>query len=223
MPPKGARVQSSKAKPRDTKPRDAKTRKAAAPAEPTDPVRPDYASSDASSDADPADRPESDPDFEPAESDAEETDDDSEHDSEHVLDDEVSDAASDAASDAISETIDSEGESASQFISSAQSITISDMNDVLHPHAIDRVQIAPPDQRTTSASLTRFEIAAIISHRATQISQTGEYHISTASTDAIEIATEELSQRRCPLLVKRVRSDGVMEIWSPNEMTIVYD
>ena len=68
------------------------------------------------------------------------------------------------------------------------------------------VKVSKPEDRITRDTLTKYELAAVIGMRATQISQGDEYFIDPdpTLTDPIAIAERELKSNRCPLILERL-------------------
>lgn len=83
------------------------------------------------------------------------------------------------------------------------------------------------EEHMTSQLISMFELAELINIRSRQISASGIAMIKTDADDSVQIAKQELAQRRCPLMLKRLRGrqkrngkfHNVYEIWDPNKMT----
>ena len=66
------------------------------------------------------------------------------------------------------------------------------------------VVIIPPNERVTSDLLNKFEVAAVVGARATQIADGDECFVETNENDtAINIAKRELDENRCPMCIER--------------------
>jgi DNA-directed RNA polymerase I, II, and III subunit RPABC2 len=90
---------------------------------------------------------------------------------------------------------------------------------------IQTIRIVKDDDRVTSNRLTKYEVSRILSIRAQQISDTPIIYAKlSGERDPVKIAYLELSQKKCPLLLRRVINDNnsvlTVEQWNPNEMTI---
>ena len=80
-------------------------------------------------------------------------------------------------------------------------------------------RIVKNEDRISIPILTKYEKPRILGDRAKQLSEGAKPLIrSDKKMSAMEIAIEELRQRRIPLKIKRVRPDGMIEIWSVNEL-----
>lgn len=87
--------------------------------------------------------------------------------------------------------------------------------------------IIPPNKRKTLLSLNKFEYAAVISERTLQIENGALIFIDYKNlTNPIEIAIEELRQRRCPLILERKVKEKDNEVWveqfDVNDMKITF-
>lgn len=100
-----------------------------------------------------------------------------------------------------------------------------------HPtEIITEIEWVPPEMRLTSNRLSRFEMTEIYSIRGTQIAEYNNCFVETAGIDdPKKMAMEELKQRKCPLLLRRVVGEKIIpgdppvkrllvELWNPNEM-----
>lgn len=77
------------------------------------------------------------------------------------------------------------------------------------------------DDRITSDVLSKFEVARVIAVRVNQIEKTGKHFILEGTyQSAIEIALNEVRQRRCPLKIHRRLNDTEEEVWKVNEMIL---
>ncbi|QXP49856.1 BA71V-C147L (g6L) [African swine fever virus] len=86
------------------------------------------------------------------------------------------------------------------------------------------VQI-PDNERITSNVLTTFEATRLVAVRAQQLAINGSTMLKKKYSSPIDIAKQELFNRKIPLLVMRcikVTPDGqkIVEIWNPREMGI---
>ena len=83
----------------------------------------------------------------------------------------------------------------------------------------------PDDERISSHQVSQSEFAALVAMRAAQIASSGTIFASAAGalTDPAAIATRELYERRCPLMITREMGavNGVMhyETWDPKLMS----
>lgn len=89
--------------------------------------------------------------------------------------------------------------------------------------------ILPQDKFIYSECLSLAEQAMLISMRAKQINDTGTTFVDSEYDNAIQIATQELVERRCPLMVVRKSMPKTLangeivvyvEEWDPNRMIL---
>jgi DNA-directed RNA polymerase subunit K/omega len=77
----------------------------------------------------------------------------------------------------------------------------------------------------SSDMLTKYEFAHIVGTRAQQIDKSG-IHFADLSAEslgtitALDVAIQELLQKKCPLLIKRVIDKKSVEIMNPNHMIL---
>jgi DNA-directed RNA polymerase I, II, and III subunit RPABC2 len=82
--------------------------------------------------------------------------------------------------------------------------------------------IVPMDDRITSNILTKFEIARIISVRATQIEKNNECYVDVSGlSNPVDMAERELVSGNCPISIIRMLNETVGEVWHANEMTVL--
>ena len=75
----------------------------------------------------------------------------------------------------------------------------------------------------TLAKITKYELALLIGKRAKQIECGANPNVKVLpGQSAIEIAEEELRQRKIPLIIKRPMGDH-FEYWRPADMEVVMD
>ncbi len=85
--------------------------------------------------------------------------------------------------------------------------------------------IIPDNERITSNVLTTFEATRLVAVRAQQLAINGSTMLKKKYSSPIDIAKQELFNRKIPLLVMRcikVTPEGqkIVEIWNPREMGI---
>ncbi|KAF4626994.1 hypothetical protein G7Y89_g11161 [Cudoniella acicularis] len=77
----------------------------------------------------------------------------------------------------------------------------------------------PPDQRTTTPYMTKYERARILGTRALQISMNAPVLVDLeGETDPLQIAIKELREKKIPLIVRRYMPDGFYEDWTCEEL-----
>ncbi|KAJ2899016.1 RNA polymerase Rpb6 [Zalerion maritima] len=77
----------------------------------------------------------------------------------------------------------------------------------------------PDDQRTTTPYMTKYERARVLGTRALQISMNAPVLVDIeGETDALQIATKELNQKKIPLIIRRYLPDGYYEDWTCEEL-----
>jgi DNA-directed RNA polymerase subunit K/omega len=82
----------------------------------------------------------------------------------------------------------------------------------------------PTDMRRTSDVMSLTEYARIKGIRAKQIEDGAPIYIRvTTETTAAEIAATEISQKKCPLNIKRALGNGYVETWAVNELALPFD
>ncbi len=82
-------------------------------------------------------------------------------------------------------------------------------------------EAVPPERRTTTRYLTKFERARVLGTRALQISMNAPLMVSPdGETDPLELAKKELVERKIPIIIRRYLPDGSFEDWSINELLI---
>jgi DNA-directed RNA polymerase I, II, and III subunit RPABC2 len=85
------------------------------------------------------------------------------------------------------------------------------------------IKIVAKENRRTSSTMSLYEYTEIISHRAEQIKKAGIIFIQLKNeSDPIEIAKEEIKQKKCPLSIRRLYNSTIGEIWEVNELTIPF-
>lgn len=83
---------------------------------------------------------------------------------------------------------------------------------------IDR-EISTLDNRITLPYLTKFEKARILGARSLQISMGAPLLIENKSeTDALEIAAQEMKNRKIPITIRRYLPNGKYEDWKIEEL-----
>ncbi len=81
--------------------------------------------------------------------------------------------------------------------------------------------IVPPEHRKTSQRLTEYEYTEVVSHRAQQIENGGVCFANVGDeTNPIVMAEMEITQRMCPLSVRRLHNHLIGEEWEVNEMLV---
>ena len=76
--------------------------------------------------------------------------------------------------------------------------------------------------RNTIPIITRYELAALLSARATEIADNYPITIKNPNTtNPAEIAQLEFEAGKSPKKIKRVWPDGTVEIWSLSELQII--
>eukprot|EP01114_Cavostelium_apophysatum_P010139 TRINITY_DN2359_c0_g1_i1.p1 TRINITY_DN2359_c0_g1~~TRINITY_DN2359_c0_g1_i1.p1 ORF type:complete len:149 (-),score=16.02 TRINITY_DN2359_c0_g1_i1:88-534(-) len=90
--------------------------------------------------------------------------------------------------------------------------------DVLsHEEAGPREQI----ERKTTRYMTKYERARVLGTRALQISMNAPIMVElSGQTDPLQIAREELKQKKIPLIIRRYLPDESYEDWSVDELEI---
>lgn len=76
------------------------------------------------------------------------------------------------------------------------------------------------NEKGNSRFITKFEMATLLGSRAIDIGLGKEIHVDlgTKEMTPLQIATEELKQRRIPLLLLRRMPDGQIKKRNPNKM-----
>jgi DNA-directed RNA polymerase I, II, and III subunit RPABC2 len=76
-------------------------------------------------------------------------------------------------------------------------------------------------KKRTLPFITKYEKTRIIGIRAQQLA-TGSIPLVSVKgfTNTVDIALEELKQKKIPFIIKRVLPDGVMEFWTIDELMI---
>eukprot|EP00831_Metopus_contortus_P042661 TRINITY_DN3395_c0_g1_i2.p1 TRINITY_DN3395_c0_g1~~TRINITY_DN3395_c0_g1_i2.p1 ORF type:complete len:160 (+),score=62.56 TRINITY_DN3395_c0_g1_i2:109-588(+) len=82
----------------------------------------------------------------------------------------------------------------------------------------------PPEERTTTRYLTKYERARILGTRALQITKNAPIlvDIEPGDTDPLKIAEKELMAKKIPFIIRRYLPDGSYEDWSIQELIIEY-
>lgn len=98
-----------------------------------------------------------------------------------------------------------------------------------HPWITKTITIHVPDEeRMGSDLMSVFEYTQLISIRVSQMAKDGIHLVDAKSDNAIDIAKQEIREKRCPIGIIRVMNvetsqDGVQKIyqeyWDPNLMT----
>ena len=80
-----------------------------------------------------------------------------------------------------------------------------------------------PAKNKTSPEMTKYEKALIIGKRATQIANGAIplIDIPARMTNAIEIAEEELRQKKTPIIVRRDLGNNKYEFWRIRDMNVL--
>ncbi|KAI5924894.1 RNA polymerase Rpb6 [Camillea tinctor] len=77
----------------------------------------------------------------------------------------------------------------------------------------------PPEERSTTKYMTKYEKARILGTRALQISMNAPVLVDLeGESDPLQIAIKELQQKKIPLIVRRYMPDGYYEDWSVEEL-----
>ena len=81
------------------------------------------------------------------------------------------------------------------------------------------------DQKKTSPYLSRYERAKVISIRAQQLSIGKQPQIEVDSTNInhLEIALQELKEKKIPNNIIRKLPDNTIEIWAAKDLINLYD
>lgn len=91
------------------------------------------------------------------------------------------------------------------------------------PRMVVEEVIVRPEDRKTDSRMTIYEYAEVVGIRAQQLENGGVCYTDTGTeSDLIKQAKKEISDKKCPLSIKRERSEGIVEIWHVNEMTMPY-
>lgn len=82
------------------------------------------------------------------------------------------------------------------------------------------ITICLPDERRTSHRLAQAEMTAAIVYRASQIEKNPKVFTDNVVglTNPIEMARQEMKDRKCPLILRRFISPTFCEDWNINEM-----
>lgn len=104
----------------------------------------------------------------------------------------------------------------------------SDIEDTLttfQPEITKHITYVHPDNRKTSDIMSIFEYTELVSISASRIQKGGNPYIDLESTqinieDPIEIAKEEIRQKKCPLKIIRHLTPHLAEVWHANELAI---
>ncbi|XP_065906609.1 DNA-directed RNA polymerases I, II, and III subunit RPABC2-like [Dysidea avara] len=79
----------------------------------------------------------------------------------------------------------------------------------------------PPDQRTTTPYLTKYEKARVVGTRALQISMNAPVMVELeGETDPLKIAMKELKAKKIPLIIRRYLPDKSYEDWAVDELIV---
>lgn len=82
-------------------------------------------------------------------------------------------------------------------------------------------QAVPPEKRTTTPFMTKYERARVLGTRALQISMCAPIMVELENeTDPLQIAMKELKARKIPLIIRRYLPDGSYEDWTIDELII---
>ncbi|KAK8790267.1 hypothetical protein WA538_001359 [Blastocystis sp. DL] len=77
----------------------------------------------------------------------------------------------------------------------------------------------PISERVTTPYLTKYERARILGTRALQLSMNAPPMVEvTDQTDTLQIALEELKQKKIPLIIRRFLPSGKYEDWRLDEL-----
>lgn len=80
---------------------------------------------------------------------------------------------------------------------------------------------APPQERTTTQYLTKYERARVLGTRALQISMNAPVMVDLeGETDPLKIAQKELRERKIPIVIRRYLPDGSFEDWGIDELIV---
>lgn len=89
------------------------------------------------------------------------------------------------------------------------------------PQLIETTVYRLPEDAVTSEVMTRFEYAEVISIRAKQIENGGPIFTNIGNlTDPIDIAKQEIADKKCPLTIIRMIAHNIEEKWNVNDMAI---
>jgi DNA-directed RNA polymerase subunit K/omega len=83
--------------------------------------------------------------------------------------------------------------------------------------------IIPREHRRTSDIMSLAEYTAVLSIRAKHLENGAPPFVSVNTADYAEVAKQEVLQKKCPLCIRRVHSNGRMvEVWDVNELGIPF-
>lgn len=95
---------------------------------------------------------------------------------------------------------------------------IVEQEDKIHKKAeVKKINIIMGDKRKSPNTLTRFEYARVLSTRVIDIEKGEPIFIQTELTDPIEIAKEEVKQKKCPLTILRPVGNNTYELFKVSE------
>lgn len=84
------------------------------------------------------------------------------------------------------------------------------------------LKVVKPEDRKTRNIISLFEYAEALAARSKQIEEGSDFFIElNGQITPLEIAKEEILQKKCPLAIKRLYGDKC-EIWGINELIIPY-
>jgi DNA-directed RNA polymerase subunit K/omega len=89
---------------------------------------------------------------------------------------------------------------------------------------ISRRTIIPPELRKCNEVMSRANLTRLIEERAKQIENGHEYFCDAKNlSDPIDIAKQEIIQKKCPLtIVKKIYGGRMVELWPANEMIMPF-
>ena len=91
--------------------------------------------------------------------------------------------------------------------------------DRYEPEVHRELIIVPSQYRKTSEYMSIYEYTEVISNRAKQIENGSMIFVDIGNeSDPIKMAELELRLKKCPLLIRRLITSNIAEIWDVNEM-----
>jgi DNA-directed RNA polymerase I, II, and III subunit RPABC2 len=83
----------------------------------------------------------------------------------------------------------------------------------------DEAHAVPPEQRTTTPYMTKYERARVLGTRALQISMGAPVMVELeGETDPLKIAMKELKSKKIPIIIRRFLPDSSYEDWAVDEL-----
>ncbi|KAL6248922.1 subunit common to RNA polymerases I, II, and III [Rhinocladiella similis] len=102
--------------------------------------------------------------------------------------------------------------------SEEKTVVSADPNQPAKPSS-DADKKIPPEKRSTTRYMTKYERARVLGTRALQISNNAPVLVDLeGETDPLQIAIKELNQKKIPLVVRRYLPDGWYEDWTCEEL-----